>query len=91
MGSALICSAILFPTGLLWVLGKNYQHLRNEVLLIAAGGALGALSSVMLSLNAAKGWVKYYWLNIPCMIAIQIILLLFLQRIIYWLYIQLFI
>ena len=74
-GICLVIPALIAPKAFLWILGSKYSHLSRELPLIVAGSALNAVAAVMQNLNAAKGWVKYYWLNIPCIIALQALLI----------------
>ncbi len=74
-GICLVIPALIAPKAFLWILGGKYSHLSRELPLIVAGSALNAVAAVMQSLNAAKGWVKYYWLNIPCIIVLQALLI----------------
>lgn len=79
LGGGLITFAALFPDLLLWVLGSKYAHLRNELLLMITMSAASALIAAMWSLNGAKAWIQYSWLNIPATVLMQIILLVFLD------------
>jgi O-antigen/teichoic acid export membrane protein len=74
-GLGLISAAALFPDQLLWILGSKYAHLRSELLLMMIMSAFNALIAAMWSLNATKAWIKYSWLNIPCVILTQVVLL----------------
>jgi hypothetical protein len=71
----ILLPAFIAPKAFLWVLGSRYSHLSRELPLIVSGSAFGAVAAVMQGLNAAKGWVKYYWVNIPCIIAVQALLI----------------
>jgi O-antigen/teichoic acid export membrane protein len=73
-GAALIL-AVLFPQQLLWVLGKGYEHLHEELLLMVAATLLSAITTTMFSLNAARAWIDVAWLEIPLRILLQIALL----------------
>ena len=75
IGLALIIITALFPGELLWILGKNYSHLKYELLLMVIGTVLSSLVGAMSSLNLAKAWIQYVWIEIPLRIIIQIILL----------------
>jgi O-antigen/teichoic acid export membrane protein len=75
-GLGLIAASALFPDQVLWILGSKYAHLRNELLLMMIMSAFNALIAAMWSLNATKAWIKYSWLNIPCVIMTQVVLLL---------------
>ncbi len=77
MGAGLISVAALFPDQVLWILGSKYAHLRNELLLMIMMSATSALIAAMWSLNATKAWIQYSWLNIPGVILMQVILLMF--------------
>jgi O-antigen/teichoic acid export membrane protein len=74
-GLGLISAAALFPDQVLWILGSKYAHLRSELLLMMIMSAFNALIAAMWSLNATKAWIKYSWLNIPCVILTQVVLL----------------
>lgn len=66
----------LFPEKLLWVIGKNYSALGEEVFFIAMNAAVTTLMITMWSINCSKAWIKHSWFNIPFTIAIQILMIL---------------
>lgn len=74
-GAMLLSVAVMFPNELLWVLGRQYGHLTDEVGLVVLLAAVNSVGIAMVSLNMTKGWVKYYWLNIPCLILLQAFLI----------------
>lgn len=78
-GLSLITLARLFPDHLLWILGAKYAHLRGELVLMMAMTAFGSVVTIMSALNNAKAWVKRSWLNIPCVLGTQVLLLLVLN------------
>jgi O-antigen/teichoic acid export membrane protein len=78
-GACLVTIAAFFPRELLWILGNKYAHLKNEVLLMVISAVLNLVSGIMLSLNSSKGWVQYYWLNIPFILLIEACLTYFLD------------
>lgn len=78
-GACLIAIANFFPKELLFVLGQKYAHLKQELLLIVVINVLNGLSAIMLSINTSKGWLQYYWLNIPCIILIEAVMAYFLD------------
>jgi O-antigen/teichoic acid export membrane protein len=78
-GLSLIALAALFPEQLLWILGRKYGHLRNELLLMMVMTAFNSLVTAMWSLNSSRAWITRSWLNIPGVIIMQISLLLFLD------------
>ncbi len=56
---ALVACAILFPGSLLVLLGVNYSHLTTEVLWVAVSASLSMLGSFSVSINHARGWIRY--------------------------------
>ena len=76
LGTTLTAVAALFPGPLLWVLGKQYAGLRFELMLLVANISVGTLAGTMWSMNAARGWVHYQWVEIPIRLALQAALLL---------------
>ena len=75
LGAGLIAVAALFPDQLLWILGGKYAHLRSELVLVLAMSATSTVVAAMWSLNSTKAWIAYSWLNIPGVLAMQIVLL----------------
>jgi hypothetical protein len=69
----------LFPEQLLWILGGQYSHLRNELYLTIFNSLFQAMVQLTWFLNFTKGWIKYAWLNIPITISLQIVLLMFIN------------
>lgn len=62
VGMIIICgvvigSTILFPEQILWVLGKKYSDLKNELVLNVIGSCLILISGVSFSLSSSRGWV----------------------------------
>jgi O-antigen/teichoic acid export membrane protein len=47
----------LFPTEILWVLGKDYANLQEEVLLSVIGGCLGLMAGAAASLSSSRGLI----------------------------------
>jgi hypothetical protein len=74
-GLMLVALAALFPDQVLWILGSKYAHLKNELLLMMVLSAVSALVAAMWSLNSTRAWINRSWLNIPCVILAQIVLL----------------
>ncbi|MBD2503662.1 lipopolysaccharide biosynthesis protein [Anabaena azotica] len=66
----------IFPEQILWVIGKKYSYLKNELFMIAVVTVVNSLLSMMTSLNLAKGWVEYAWVDIPMKLFLQIFLLM---------------
>ena len=68
---ALWALSAAFPKPLLWLLGPSYAHLQRELPLLMANSALAYFAAVLWSLNFARAWVRWSWLNIPFALAIQ--------------------
>ena len=75
----LVGFAGFFPGELLWILGKQYAHLKNEVLLIVLSSVTQSFGSILWSINATKAWTQYTWLFIPIIITTQVLLIVFLN------------
>ncbi len=76
LGAAMTAFAAFAPAPMLWLLGKKYAGLRYELILIVANMSVGTLVGTMWSMNAAKGWVHYNWIEIPVRLLFQAALLL---------------
>jgi O-antigen/teichoic acid export membrane protein len=64
---------VLFPAQILLILGKEYNDLTAEVVLIAISSCMAMVLSVTYSLLVARGWILRPWLNIPINILFQLI------------------
>ncbi|MFM6183925.1 MAG: lipopolysaccharide biosynthesis protein [Dolichospermum sp.] len=71
--------SMFFPKQLLLILGKNYSSLEKELFFFAMAAVTNAITSILWSINASKGWTEEAWLFVPTIIITQIILLLFLD------------
>lgn len=71
--------SMFFPKQLLLILGKNYSSLEKELFFFAMAAVTNAITSILWSINASKGWTEEAWLFIPTIIITQIMLLLFLD------------
>jgi O-antigen/teichoic acid export membrane protein len=78
-GVSLVALAALFPDQLLWVLGAKYAHLKSELVLMMCLSAASAVVGGMWSLNTARAWIRYSWLNIPGVLITQAVLLFLLD------------
>ncbi|MDF5735827.1 MULTISPECIES: lipopolysaccharide biosynthesis protein [unclassified Nostoc] len=79
IGMLIICFAGIFSSELLWILGEKYNHLKNELVLMALLAVVNSFVGIMCSLNLSKAWVEYIWVEIPMRLALQVILLIFLD------------
>lgn len=72
---AVVVLVSLFPHLTLAILGPDYAQLTREVVLAAAGGALGVLSGSAYALGSARGVVMPPWFVVPAAILAQAILI----------------
>jgi len=78
LGLALMCMCIigivyLFPTQILWVLGKGYVNLKTELILSILGSCLSLMAGIAFSLYANRGWAMNPLFIIPFNIAIIVV------------------
>jgi len=74
--SVLICGLVwLFPAQILYVLGKSYQGLNYEVLLITSGSCLALITGTVYRLNSSRGIIPNPYIFIPSIIITQAIVL----------------
>ncbi len=71
----LVGAVAMFPNQILWILGKQYANLQQEVLLLTLSTAFAYFVGTLWSLNSAKGWIEHSWLYIPATLLMQVILL----------------
>ena len=69
--TALVLTAWLKGEYFLWLLGSNYAHLREELVLILIGGGIYTIGGFTWSLNSARGWTRMAWLAIPLTLSVQ--------------------
>jgi O-antigen/teichoic acid export membrane protein len=53
----LVMLVVLFSREILWVLGENYRHLDNEIVLAIIGSALNVFAGTIYSLYSSRGWI----------------------------------
>ncbi|GAT63249.1 polysaccharide biosynthesis protein [Paludibacter jiangxiensis] len=53
----IVALVYLFSDSILWILGKNYIGLQNELILSIIGSCIGLLAGVAFSLFTSRGWV----------------------------------
>jgi O-antigen/teichoic acid export membrane protein len=78
-GLFLITVSNLFSSQFLWLLGGNYNHLQNELILMVVLTVTNSLVGIMSSLNFSKAWVQYIWIEIPIRLIFQALLLMILD------------
>ncbi|MFN5991178.1 MAG: lipopolysaccharide biosynthesis protein, partial [Dolichospermum sp.] len=57
--------SMFFPKQLLLILGKNYSSLEKELFFFAIAAVTNAITSILWSINASKGWTEEAWLFVP--------------------------
>lgn len=77
--SLLISVVAIFPGQVLSVLGNRYSNLHTEGVLMAVSSVLGTLAGMTWTLNAARAWIIPPSRYIPAAIALQIVLIHFLN------------
>lgn len=73
LGIVMIASAYIFPDQILWIIGKKYSHLKNELFMIILVTFVSLFVALMSSFNLAKGWIKHIWIDIPMTLILQVI------------------
>lgn len=53
----LMGASIFFPQWMLWVLGKQYLHLENELAWMTGSACLSYLAGVMWTMHSARKWI----------------------------------
>jgi O-antigen/teichoic acid export membrane protein len=75
----IITLTYIFPEQILWIIGRKYSYLKNELFMIAIVTVVNSFLGMMTSINLAKGWVEYAWIDIPMKLFLQIFLLMILD------------
>ena len=65
LGLTLVSITYLFPSHILWVLGKSYSNLRIELLLSVVSSCIAIISGLTYSLIGSRGWVINPAFGIP--------------------------
>ncbi|MDL2336849.1 MAG: hypothetical protein QFE16_03315 [Pseudomonadota bacterium] len=63
--ATLVGVAWVLPTALLWILGKRYAGLTDEVVWMVVASAISSWSGALYAMGAAKGWLVSPLLMIP--------------------------
>ena len=79
LNAVLLVLAAAFPDALLWILGPQYAHLKQELFLMVLGTVLASLLGVTYQLNFTRGWIVWPWLLIPIGVATEILLIVILD------------
>lgn len=78
-GMVLIGAAGGFPWTMLWLLGNQYASLESEVVLVAISAVFSTWGGLAVSINSARGWVRWQPLALGFYAAAQITLILVLD------------
>jgi O-antigen/teichoic acid export membrane protein len=74
-----VAAVAVFPRQILSVLGHQYSGLRAEGILMAACAVASTTAGLLWAVNSARAWIVPPALLIPCTIALQVALILFLD------------
>ncbi len=75
-GFSIITFTYLFPEPILLIIGSKYSYLKHELFMIAIVTVTNSLLGLMTSINMAKGWIEYIWVDIPMKLILQVFLLM---------------
>jgi O-antigen/teichoic acid export membrane protein len=65
LGLLIIGIVYLFPSQILWILGKDYSNLKTELILSIAGSCLGLVAGSAFGLSTSRGWAINPLISIP--------------------------
>jgi O-antigen/teichoic acid export membrane protein len=77
MTVGLLVAAWLAPDWLLWLLGPAYAQLQQELLWVLGVLGINSLMQTLWGFNMSRGWINTISLNIPLVLATQLITLCF--------------
>jgi hypothetical protein len=69
LSGVLVAASLVWPHAMLWILGKQYSGLVNELPWMVVASALSAWSTGLYSVGMARGWIVPAMLMIPLGIA----------------------
>lgn len=67
--TAIVLIVSIFPGELLWILGRNYAGLHQELLLSVAGGCMSVFAGLLFTLATSRNWTIHPAIVIPITIA----------------------
>jgi hypothetical protein len=77
--AALFAVSLIFPEGLLWILGGKYSTLTHEVPLLVGAAVIGGMIVVIHTLALSRGWVWQTWIIPITTLIVQLISAAFLH------------
>jgi hypothetical protein len=75
-GFGIVAIVALFPTEVLWILGREYSNLTHEVILLVVGSAISLLATTTFGLGRARGYIIHPGLSITLEALTQVLLAL---------------
>jgi len=73
LGIFIIAIVYLFPSQILWILGKEYSNLKTELILSISGSCLGLVAGSAFALSTSRGWAINPLISIPLTLAAIIV------------------
>lgn len=77
LSSGIVYLTYLFPEKILWIIGKQYCHLEKELCLILFSSIMHSFGGMLWSIMLSRAWVRHVWLNIPAILFLQTIFVIF--------------
>jgi O-antigen/teichoic acid export membrane protein len=71
----IVLVVIIFPSQILWVLGKDYSNLKTEVIMMAISSCLSMMTGVTYLTIISRGWLLRPVINISINIFFQLLLI----------------
>ncbi|WP_207423408.1 polysaccharide biosynthesis protein [Desertivirga brevis] len=75
----IVAAVYLFPEKVLFILGRNYQGLNTELILMTVSSCIAMMAGIAYSLTSSRGWVLPPALHIMGNIGVQVLLLFFMD------------
>jgi O-antigen/teichoic acid export membrane protein len=66
---SIILIVSIFPSQLLWVLGKNYSGLEKELVLSVAGSCISLFAGLLFTISTSRNWAINPLISIPLTLA----------------------
>jgi hypothetical protein len=76
---AVMLAVGVFPESLLWILGRSYSGLHEELIIAAASAVVAIWGAYTWQINRARGWVRAQPYRVPVVATAQLLLFAFLD------------
>ena len=76
---AIISVVYLFPSEVLWILGKDYSNLKQELVLNVVGSCLSLIAGIAFTLFTSRGWAINPIISIPISILSIVVGIMFMD------------